>query len=151
MAKQPQQPQYPRVRNQVDHRADFFRRLAAGEVQNTNVPIERSQPPPPAVKRAAPTDDAGNPMSLAEQLGLLNKLQKQKNAKPKKRIVRPVVLNADKPRPGQAAPLPQLAPPVEAPAEEPQPVVAEEMPVIEEEKPADTGTGMVDLFSDLKQ
>lgn len=90
---------YPRVKNQIDHRADFFRRLAAGKVQTTSKPTDR-----PAAQRAKPrlrtppTNAEGKPMSLAEQLGLLGKLRKAKTTKPRKIIQAPVVLTPDKPR-----------------------------------------------------
>jgi len=139
--------QYPRVMNQVDHRRSFFERAAAGKVEKSGQPKKKA-PPRAAGKRKGPIDaKTGKPLTLAEQLGMLQLMEKKKNQKPSKRIKAPVTLNADEPKERRPAPLPQIVAPAETPEPEAEIVkeaetlappedAVEEMPVVAEEQPA---------------
>jgi len=143
-----------RVMNQVDHRQNFFKRLAAGKVEQSKVPVCQQ---PPAQRPVKPKTDAAKPMSLAEQLGLLALAKQAKMQKPRKRVVAPIVVTPDKPR---IVAMPKVTPPIESPAAPapppPVPDIAAAEPVepaepaASEEEPAAAPKPPIDLFQDIR-
>jgi len=116
-----------RIRNQTDHRREYFERLAAGKVQQNAKPRDKTRPRIAPVRPAA-TDANGKPMTLAEQLGIVRRDKQKRRVKPKKRIKAPVTLTPDKP---QAAPSVVHTPDRPVP-EDPQPAPpASDVPTVE--------------------